>query len=97
MQFEEERERFKEENDSLHKKAANTEREKAELHDALEKQATKLRESQEHYEKELNKVRAELQSVKREIQERQDQVRECLILLCITVCDVSLYYLSECN
>jgi hypothetical protein len=72
-QFREDREKLREENELLHKRAATTEREKAELRDALEEQATQWKSQQERYERELNEVKAMLQTVTREIRERHDQ------------------------
>ena len=86
-QFREDREKLREENELLHKRAATTEREKAELRDALEEQATQWKSQQERYERELNEVKAMLQKVTREIRERHDQVN--------LICYMYMYVLAR--
>ena len=70
-QFNEDRETFRVEND---RRAATTEREKAELQESLERQAIEWRSRQERYEKELREMKAILVKVRTEIQQYRDQV-----------------------
>ena len=72
--FDEEREKFRVETETLHKQAAVTEREKAELRDTLEQQAVEWKSCQERYEKELTEMKGMLVKVREEIKQRRDQV-----------------------
>ena len=70
----EDRERFKQESERMQRRAATTEREKAELRDNLEEQTTQWRTRQERYERELTEMKAVLSSVREEIRMFRDQV-----------------------
>ena len=58
----------------MERRAATTEREKAELRESLEEQAAEWRSRQEQYERELTEMKASLVLLNKEIQHFRDQV-----------------------
>ena len=60
----------------MERRAATTEREKAELRESLEEQAAEWRSRQEQYERELTEMKASLALLKKEIQHFHDKVSE---------------------